>query len=214
MVQEYLQCPERRSSERDRAAREAYGRRNERLSDSRERHYHRCDSSDMKKHFFIYSLPRSGSAWLSLFFSQPGAFCIHEPLANEEDVMEQLESRPENVVGAIDTSAYAEPIVLPPEVPVYVLWRDWQDIEQSSLRMGFEVDVKTEQRVLMENLKATPANTIRYKDLENLDYLEILWKEFVGTEFDRGRAEYLIEMRVERKIQSIVTRLRKWRTNI
>lgn len=215
MVQEYLQRPEWWSSECDRPAREAHGRRDERFSDSCKRHYHQRDSPDMnKKHFFIYSLPRSGSAWLSLFFSQPGAFCIHEPLANEADVMEQLEERPEDCVGAIDTSAYAEPIVLPPEVPVYVLWRDWQDVEQSSLRMGFEVDVKTEQMVLVQNLKCTPANTIRYKDLGNLDYLEILWKEFVGTEFDRQRAEYLIEMRVERKIQSIVTRLRKWRTNI
>lgn len=168
----------------------------------------------MKKYFFIYSLPRSGSAWLSVFLSQPGSFCIHEPLANEKDVMDQLEARKENVVGAIDTSAYDNPLVLPPEVQTYVLWRNWQDIEQSSLRMGFDVDVKTEQRILMTNLNATPANTIRYKDLGNLDYLEVLWKELVGTEFDRERAEYLTEMRIERDIQSILTRLRKWRTNI
>jgi hypothetical protein len=168
----------------------------------------------MKKHFFIYSLPRSGSAWLSVFLSQPGAFCIHEPLANEEPVMEQLARRPEEVSGAIDTSAYSDPISLPPEVPIYVLWRDWQDVEQSSLRMGYDVDVRTQQRILTTNLKVSPANTIRYKDLGNLDYLEILWKELVGTEFDRERAEYLVEMNIERSLSSVITRLRKWRTNI
>ena len=167
-----------------------------------------------KKHFFIYSLPRSGSAWLSMFLSQPGSYCIHEPLANEEGVMEQLAQRPEEVSGAIDTSAYLEPLVLPPEVQTFILWRDWQDVEQSSLRMGFEVDVRTEQRILTENLKMTKENTIRYKDLWNLNYLEVLWKEIVGTPFDRERAEYLTEMRIERSVESIVKRLRKWRSNI
>lgn len=168
----------------------------------------------MKKHFFIYSLPRSGSAWLSLFFSQPGAFCIHEPLANEEGVMEQMERRSESVVGAIDTSAYLDPPTFPFEVKTYVLWRNWTDIEQSSLRMGFEVDVQTQQRILTQNIRITSSNTIRYKDLHNLDYLEVLWKEIVGTEFDRERAEYLIEMQVERDVDAIVKRLKKWRNNI
>ena len=168
----------------------------------------------MKKHFFIYSLPRSGSAWLSLFLSQPGAFCIHEPLANEEELMDQMARRSEEVVGAIDTSAYVEPLKLPSEVQTLILWRDWQDVEQSSLRMGFEVDVRTQQRILTMNVSMTAANTIRYKDLGNLNYLETLWKELVGTEFDRERAEYLVEMRVERSVESIVKRLRKWRSNI
>jgi hypothetical protein len=168
----------------------------------------------MKKHFFIYSLPRSGSAWLSLFLSQPGSFCFHEPLANEEEVMEQFKTRSEPVVGAIDTSAYVNPLSLPPEVQTFILWRDWQDVEQSSLRMGFEVDVKTEQKVLSKNVVVTPSNTIRYKDLGNLNYLETLWKEIVGTEFDCERAEYLVEMQVERSVESIVKRLKKWRSNI
>jgi hypothetical protein len=168
----------------------------------------------MKKYFFIYSLPRSGSAWLSMFFSQPGAFCIHEPLANEALIIEQMKARPEEVVGAIDTSAYSEPPTLPPEVRTFVLWRDWQDVEQSSLRMGFDVDVRAQQRILTQNVWMEKANTIRYKDLGNLNYLETLWREIVGTSFDRERAEYLVEMRVERSVESIVKRLRKWRSNI
>jgi hypothetical protein len=168
----------------------------------------------MKKHFFIYSLPRSGSAWLSMFLSQPGAFCIHEPLANEEPLMEQMSKRSENVVGAIDTSAYMDPLVLPKEVKIYVLWRDWESIEQSSLKMGYDIDVKLHQKIFTSNLEITPANTIRYKDLGNLDYLEVLWNEIVGTPFDRERAEYLVEMKIERTVVSIVKRLRKWRNNI
>jgi hypothetical protein len=168
----------------------------------------------MKKTFFIYSLPRSGSAWLSLFLSQPGAFCLHEPLANEESVEEQLAQRPEDVVGAIDTSAYLEPLVLPSEMRTYILWRDWNEIEASSLRIGFSVDAQTQQMVFRQNLKITSENTIRYKDLSNLDYLEVLWTEIVGTPFDALRAEYLLEMQVERSVSSIVKRLRKWRNNI
>jgi hypothetical protein len=128
--------------------------------------------------------------------------------------MDQMARRSEEVVGAIDTSAYVEPLKLPSEVQTLILWRDWQDVEQSSLRMGFEVDVRTQQRILTMNVLMTAANTIRYKDLGNLNYLETLWKELVGTEFDRERAEYLVEMRVERSVESIVKRLRKWRSNI
>lgn len=128
--------------------------------------------------------------------------------------MDQMTRRSEEVVGAIDTSAYVEPLKLPSEVQTLILWRDWQDVEQSSLRMGFEVDVRTQQRILTMNVPMTAANTIRYKDLGNLNYLETLWKEIVGTEFDRERAEYLVEMRVERSVESIVKRLRKWRSNI
>lgn len=168
----------------------------------------------MKKHFFIYSLPRSGSAWLSLFLSQPGSFCIHEPLANVEPVMNQMARRTEAVVGAIDTSAYREPLVLPATIDTYVLWREWNEIEQSALRMGFEADVKHEQRILIQNVRMTPANTIRYKDLGNINYLEVLWKEIVGTPFDVERAEYLIEMKIERNFDSVMKRVRKWRTNI
>lgn len=128
--------------------------------------------------------------------------------------MSKLESRPEGVVGAIDTSAYTDPLSLPSEVSTYILWRDWEGIEQSSLRVGYDVDVRTEQRILTSNLSMTPGNTIRYKDLNNLNYLEILWKEIVGTPFDRERAEYLVEMKIERSIRAVVKRVRKWRNNI
>lgn len=168
----------------------------------------------MKKHFFIYSLPRSGSAWLSMFLSQPGAYCFHEPLADDEPLMERLARRPEDVVGAIDTSAYTDPITFPPEVPVYVLWRNWNEIQDSSLRMGYDVDIQFEQRILTRNVTMTASNTIRYRDLDNLDYLEVLWKELVGTSFDRERAEFLIEMKVERSEAAIVKRLKTWRNNI
>lgn len=168
----------------------------------------------MKKHFFIYSLPRSGSAWLSLFLSQPGSYCLHEPLANEASLEKQLANRPEEVLGAIDTSAYLIPFIPPAAFTPYILWRDWQDVERSSLQMGFDVDVRMEQSILTSNVRMTASNTIRYKDLGNINYLEVLWKEIVGTPFDAERAEYLIEMRVERNISSIVKRLKKWRTNI
>lgn len=163
----------------------------------------------MKKKFFIYSLPRSGSAWLSVFFSQPGSFCFHEPLADGSDIVARLDSRPEEIVGAIDTSAYMDPPKFPSDVAIYTLWREWNEIEQSSLRLGFDVDVKEEQKLLVHNIRPLPSNTIRYKDLGNLNYLEVLWKEIVGTPFDRERAEYLVEMQIERSLSAVLKRARR-----
>ena len=57
--------------------------------------------------FFIFSLPRSGSAWLSVFFTHGNAFCYHEPLA-ESQPLSVLFNRP-GIVGAIDTLAYTRP---------------------------------------------------------------------------------------------------------
>jgi hypothetical protein len=166
----------------------------------------------MKKHFFIYSLPRSGSAWLSLFFSQPGSFCYHEPLADAGDIFERMAVRSEPCVGGIDTSAYLNTLKIPENVKVYYLWRDWRDIQQSSLRMGFDIDVETEQKRFFANLPSLhPKITIKYKDLDSLDYLELLWTEIVGEGFDRERAEYLVEMKVERSLESVMKRERQWR---
>lgn len=158
-----------------------------------------------KRFFFIYSLPRSGSAWLSQFLSQPGSFCYHEPLADSPGFIQRLEDRPEWVVGGIDTSFYKLEAQLPSAFHCYALHRPLGEIRASSERLGFRLDWGTEFSRFKE--RVVGLHVIYYHLLSDIKYLEDLWAEVVRTKFDRERAEYLMEMNIQRSINSVVNRL-------
>lgn len=160
----------------------------------------------MKKRFFIFSLPRSGSSWLSVFLSGPGAYCYHEPFADGGwiQLYEKWDRRSERVVGAIDTSAHQRNLGLQPDVNYFVLWRDKSAIQSSMRLRGWVMDLDSE----ISKLTRATVNCIPlyYNYLNEVNYLENIWGSIVGLPFDRERAEYLIEMNVQRKFASVKAR--------
>lgn len=161
----------------------------------------------MNKRFFIYTLPRSGSAWLSNFFSHRNSFCFHEPLADGDYIhlMSNMSNRLEPVVGAIDTSAYQRPFK--PEEFVckkFVLHRPLCDIKQSLKLRGWVMDMDKEAERFYKVAGNLPA--IYYTMLFNVDYLERLWELIVGDGFDKQRAQQLVEMNVQREFTAIKRR--------
>jgi hypothetical protein len=153
------------------------------------------------KRFFIYSLPRSGSSWLSVFFSQPGSYCYHEPLADGgwQYLFDRMAARPEPCVGAIDTCAYqagSNIFAIEPSVQTFVLIRNKSNIGDSLRRRGWFFNFATENDKFETVTRGLPA--IFYDRLFDVDYLEELWGKVVGTPFDRERALYLTEMNVQR----------------
>lgn len=161
----------------------------------------------MKREFFIYSLPRSGSAWLSLFLSQPGSYCYHEPLADGgwSDLIERWESRPEPCVGAIDTSAHQRSPASIGVCKKYVLLREPREILASLRTKGYHMDLDME----MERLQFVTRDCIpiHYRLLHDLEYLEVLWTGITRQPFDAERTERLVEMNVQRTISSLRERL-------
>lgn len=162
------------------------------------------------KHFFIYSLPRSGSAWLSQFLSQPGSFCYHEPLADWPDgFLDKLEARPEPCTGAIDTSAYNVNIGFSKDWKVFALHRPLGEIRLSSEKLGFCVNwdnAYTKFRAKVDNVEV-----IQYHLLSDIVYLRDLWHRVVGKGFDQERTEYLMEMNIQRSVNSVIARLRGYK---
>ena len=135
----------------------------------------------MKPAFFIFSQVRSGSSWLSIFLTGPDSYCYHEPTA-DYSVSEWKSvacKRPEKVIGAVDTGAY------------YFA----HSIHAAFPKSRFFTLCRGE---LPEHLVCLNHEQILYSMLNDLEYLDELWDNIIGTPFDSERAKTLIEMRIQR----------------
>ncbi len=144
------------------------------------------------RRFFIYSTPRSGSAWLSNFLTYGGSFCQHEPLANGPGVY--FPDYP--VSGAIDTGAAFLKYIPPEEVEIFHLFREKDDVYASLKKIGLP----------SYDLSAYRSG-FKYRDLFDIDYLEVVWGLVTKLPFDRLRTEALLEMNVQRSISQLTHRL-------
>ena len=155
--------------------------------------------------FFIYSLPRSGTAWLSVFLTAFDSYCYHEPLADMtiEHLALKFSARPDWVTGAVDTSAYQYGSMVKKALPharQFVLRRSVDEITASSALCGVAYDAATEVGALANVTQGLPV--IDYHQLRNVWYLKDLWAELIGTPFDRERAELFVEMNVQRDVRT------------
>ena len=158
----------------------------------------------MNNAFFVYSLPRSGSAWLANFLTSRDSFCYHEPTADIplESLRERLQWRQEGVVGAVDTSSFISPerfteAVRPDRTAM--LLRDPAAIRISSARLGFEFPAYAHQIRMVAALPGV--FQIQYEHLHDMGCLRELWAHLIGTPFDDERAAQLVEMNVQRDLQ-------------
>ncbi len=158
--------------------------------------------------FFIFSLPRSGSSWLSVFLSGAGCYCYHEPLADGtfSAFEDRLCLRPELCAGAIDTSAYQLPVEVPRDFHKFVLVREPSQIQRSLKMKGWSMgNINSVQDQMLE--AAGNAIQIEYSKLNDIKYLSWVWNQIVGTPFDSERAEYLLEMNIQRSVSAVIKRV-------
>jgi hypothetical protein len=99
------------------------------------------------------------------------------------------------VSGAIDTGAAFINYQPPAEVEIFHLCRDKKEVVESLKRIGLSA----------YDLAAYKSG-FQYKDLFDIDYLEVLWGLVTKLPFDRNRTEMLIEMNVQRSISAITHR--------
>ena len=170
----------------------------------------------MRPDFFIFSLPRSGSAWLSMFLSGRDSYCYHEPLADftADAWIEQAQKRPEEIVGGVDTGAYRWPTLLTgllPGAKLFVLVRNREEIKRSWNSLRFNALPENIMDAEVEKIRAISVGMERiyHAHLGDVSYLEDLWGRVIGTPFDRERALLLSEMRVTRDVPVFMGR-RPW----
>ena len=160
-----------------------------------------------QRRFFIFSLPRSGSSWLSMFLSQPGCYCYHEPFADGDldHLYERWAARPEPCVGAIDTSAHQRPGIYVANCKGYVLRRNISGVLASLRRKGYSVPIDAE--VARLESAAVGCIPIYYERLHDIQYLASLWIEITGRQFDHERAIQLVDMNIQRIFAAVEARV-------
>lgn len=146
----------------------------------------------------IFSLPRSGSAWLSVLLTYSGTFCYHEPLSDQQP-LDELFKRPNS--GAVDTLAFTRP-ELRQKYRGFALKRDVSQIERSSRECGVNYKAPYKQF----ELATTGLPVIEHSMLSDVAYLEKVWGMVVGTPFDRQRAAQLIGMNIQRDLGKFTIR--------
>jgi hypothetical protein len=142
--------------------------------------------------FFIFSLPRSGSAWLATFLTYGESFCYHEPCA-ERIPLAVLFDRP-GIIGAVDTLAYTMPRIAR-DYRCFVLRRSYSEIIASSVTCGIEYEIPREFEQVTAEMPV-----IDHQRLGDLHYLAYVWDAIVGTEMDHERARQLIRMNIQRDL--------------
>jgi len=139
--------------------------------------------------FFILSLPRSRTAWLSSFLTDDTGICSHEGIAYSD--------YPEGLEGD-STTAY--PWIkehIKKDDPIIIIHRD---LDECLLSLEKAVDKKIDRRVLtfLEDEMDTIKNAlhIRYEDIN--ERLEDIWY-YCGKSklFDEERANKMIKMNIQ-----------------
>jgi hypothetical protein len=154
--------------------------------------------------YFIYCLPRSGSAWLSAFLSGFDSFCYHEPFADMSPMQlaARFRDRLDFTTGAVDTGAYKHRLGAIagaiPNVRQFVLRRDTIDVQASADANGVIYDAHEELGRLLNVTAGFPE--IDYAQFGDVWYLKSIWEQLVGSPFDTERARLFIEFNVTRDL--------------
>lgn len=157
-----------------------------------------------QRKFFIYSLPRSGSAWLSTFLSMPGSWCYHEPLVCEMTMpllLSHMNQRPEPAVGAVDTDFHNRPFAQVDDAQYFVIRRDLNAVFRSQIvaRMTtWDNDFKKQVDTLNEHVERAKAVEIHHARFHDLGYMREVWDMVTGgLPFDAERASYQMDFNVQ-----------------
>jgi hypothetical protein len=161
-------------------------------------------------------MPRSGSAWLANFLTWGNCFSFHDPIVRCRSVVELdtlLDSRPEPIVGCIDTGSGFFPksmrSILRPLDQVGALIRDSDAVRRSMDKLGVDWDWDQAKAQVMEASRGTldrPSLLIEYETMFNTDALAKLC-DTLGATFDPQRTELLLKTRVTMDTSAIQRQL-------
>jgi hypothetical protein len=148
--------------------------------------------------FIIFSLPRSGSAWLSNFLTYDDVFCYHDGFRGTT-VWPQ---RAAPVSGVCDTGAYLLNVSAPLE---FVLLRNPYEIDTSLAKLNLTINDLHLNEFYSRTKNSIP---IHYSLLFNVNYLEELWYKFTSAKFNYARAEMLIDLNIQQDVAKALSRSR------
>jgi hypothetical protein len=138
--------------------------------------------------FMIYAMPRSGSTWLANFLTADGLVCHHDPLGRMSP------EQASKLDAAVDTGAYLFQRRITAEKS-YALIRRLGDCNRSLAMLGLP-QIAEYQRLVVP--------TFYYERLFDVGYLAELWSIVRGPGFDKERAEVLIDVNIQHRLDRIL----------
>ncbi len=122
------------------------------------------------KNFFITGLPRSRTAWLSVFMSQGNSFCYHEAMRGcktKQEYYDKLALEGYDYVGdsnsALTYTDYQEKY---PEAPLVIIHRPTVEIYESLRLLGIRIELRTLAEYSLE-LRGLKGLHVEFDDIDN-----------------------------------------------
>jgi hypothetical protein len=160
--------------------------------------------------FFIFALPRSRTAWLSVFLTSTHSFCYHEALCqcNRIAHLKQLLLRAETPAAGNSDSGniiFRETILENfPDARIVIVLRDPKAVHKSLALAGVEMDEDAvdgfyKDLLVLAKEYEDSALVVDYRDLDNLDTLATIWEFCVGDvePFNPYRAHALLQLNIQ-----------------
>jgi hypothetical protein len=172
----------------------------------------------MTKHFLIFALPRSRTAWMSNLFTTGPVFCHHDGMRYSEDPpsLVSVMAAPEAAthVGNCDNgmAVWAEDVLNQfPDARVAVIQREPRDalasLKAYHSRQGDDIPMAACEKIIhdtqlgLDLVKASARCDlcVPFDGLDRMNVLYSLWVAMIGGggAFDRARAEALAGMHIE-----------------
>lgn len=166
------------------------------------------------KTFFICALPRSRTAWLSVFLTHGDSFCFHEPAVGMTDFGQfrsLFESTGRSVVGTSDCGNVwiADGLAREfPESRFVVVRNDIDKIRKSLEEMGLPDHGMLEKSAIMLDYTVRTHSHISLEadDLSNPGTVKMLC-DYVGAPFDQARFDLLTTLNVQVNTRYLADRM-------
>lgn len=156
--------------------------------------------------FFITSLPRSRTAWLSTFFSTGSALCMHEPTVGMSDISELppvFESDFYKYVGVCDSGMgfFAEWILENIKPRTLVVERHPDEVYASMVQMGLKSTKAQIQYLANELKKVREHPLVMWVPFDALNMRRVMqkifWHLMPGHAFDEARYDEMSKFNIE-----------------
>lgn len=150
--------------------------------------------------YFVFGLPRSRTAWLSLFLSQSGVYCYHEAI-NGCRTIDEYTSKIEGSGDSTTGFAYT-PQSIYRNKPVLIIEKSKEEIERcvAWCNRSFHIDSEADINNQYEQLMSMSGMRVRQSDIT--DSLPMIFEHLTGAEW---RDEYALMERFN--IQSPISNI-------
>lgn len=173
--------------------------------------------------FFIFSLPRSRTAWLANFLTHGDAHCFHEALISchrASDLRPIFEEAKKPIVGNSDclNALVADDLLTAfPESRLVVIERNIEEVEESLSALGsWDRSMIAWMREGLEHVKAKHGPlVVPYETLGTPDGCKQVWDHCIGgTPFDYARWETLDALNVQVDLEKHTVRVARNRDSL